>query len=144
MAKYTEARLWQGENIVEAPSLTFDKTRRSLQAQGGPDGRVTSVFLMPGKNGKSTPANITSDRLSYVDLDRKAVFSGKVMVKGDEFTLNADSAQVLLLPRTAGGGNEAEISWIVLWRKEIYRFSRLAERPQEASWFIPETTRNSC
>ena len=107
VAKYTEARLWQGENIVEAPSLTFDKSRRSLQAQGGPDGRVTSVFVMPGKNGKFTPANITSDRLSYVDLDRKAVFSGRVMVKGDEFTLNAESAQVLLLPRNVGEKNEA-------------------------------------
>jgi lipopolysaccharide export system protein LptA len=107
VAKYTEARLWQGENIVEAPSLTFDKLRRSLQAQGGRDGRVTSVFVMPGKNGKFTPANITSDRLSYVDLDRKAVFSGRVVVKGDEFTLNAESAQVLLLPRNAGGRNEA-------------------------------------
>ncbi len=105
VAKYTIARLWQGENIVEAPSLTFDKTHRSLQAQGNRDARVTSVFLMPGKNGKSTPANVTSDRLSYVDADRKAVFSGKVLVKGDEFTLNADSAQVLLQPRTAGGAN---------------------------------------
>jgi lipopolysaccharide export system protein LptA len=107
VAKYTEARLWQGENIVEAPNLTFDKSRRSLQAQGGPDGRVTSVFVMPGKNGKLTPANITSDRLSYVDLDRKAVFSGRVTVKGDEFTLNAESAQVLLLPRNAAGKNDA-------------------------------------
>jgi lipopolysaccharide export system protein LptA len=105
VAKYTEARLWQGENIVEAPSLTFDKSRRSLLAQGGPNGRVTSVFLIPGKNGKSTPANITSDRLSYVDLDRKAVFSGHVSVKGDEFSLKADSALVLLLPRTSGGAN---------------------------------------
>lgn len=106
-AKYTAARLWQGENIVESPSLTFDKTRRSLQAQGSPDGRVTSVFLMPGKNGKASPANITSDRLSYVDLNRKAVFSGKVLVKGDEFTMNADGAQVLLKPRGAEGGNES-------------------------------------
>ena len=60
---------------------------------------------MPSKNGKATPANITSDRLSYVDADRKAVFSGKVLVKGDEFTLNTDTAQILLQPRGAGGGN---------------------------------------
>jgi len=40
-----------------------------------------------------------------VDSDRKAVFSGKVLVKGDEFTMNADSAQVLLQPRTEGGAN---------------------------------------
>jgi lipopolysaccharide export system protein LptA len=105
VAKYTVARLWQGENIVEAPTLTFDKTHRSLQAQGNRDARVTSVFLMPGKNGKSTPANVTSDRLSYVDSDRKAVFGGKVLVKSEEFTLNADSAQVMLQPRTAGGPN---------------------------------------
>src|SRR5262249_11969465 len=75
VAKYTQGRLWQGANIVEAPQITFDRNHRSLQAQSGQNGRVASVFVQKGKNGKLTPVNVTSDRLTYVDSERKAVFS---------------------------------------------------------------------
>jgi len=111
VAHYTSARLWQGQNIVEAPSLTFDKAHRSLQAQGDGTGRVTSVFVSPGKNGNSTPVNVVSDRLSYVDSDRKAVFSGNVRLRGEEFTMTADTVQVLLAARNQGGnksGNQLD------------------------------------
>jgi len=99
VAHYTAARLWQGENIIEAPSLTFDKPHRSLLAQAGPSGRVSSVFVSPGKNGSPAPVNVTSDRLSYVDADRKAIFSGNVRLRGDDFTMSADTVQALLAPR---------------------------------------------
>lgn len=105
VAHYVSARLWQGQNIVEAPSLTFDKTRRSLLAQGNQSGRVTSVFVSPEKNGSSTPVNVTADRLSYVDSDRKAVFGGNVELRGEEFTMNADTVQVLLAARGQGAAN---------------------------------------
>jgi len=111
VAHYSSARLWQGQNIVEAPSLTFDKIHRSLQAQGDRTGRVTSVFVSPGKNGNSTPVNVVSDRLSYVDSDRKAVFSGNVRLRGEEFTMTADTVQVLLAARNQGGnksGNQLD------------------------------------
>ncbi|HWG86488.1 MAG TPA: LPS export ABC transporter periplasmic protein LptC [Candidatus Acidoferrales bacterium] len=111
VAHYASARLWQGQNIVEAPSLTFDKIHRSLQAQGDRTGRVTSVFVSPGKNGNSTPVNVVSDRLSYVDSDRKAVFSGNVRLRGEEFTMTADTVQVLLAARNQGGnksGNQLD------------------------------------
>ncbi|HST77172.1 MAG TPA: LptA/OstA family protein, partial [Verrucomicrobiae bacterium] len=110
-AHYTAARLWQGQNIVEAPSLTFDKSRRSLQAQADRTGRVTSVFVSPQKNGNSTPVNVVSDRLSYVDSERKAVFSGNVRLRGEEFTMTADTVQVLLAARDQGGnknGNQLD------------------------------------
>ena len=111
VAHYTAARLWQGENIVEAPSLTFDKPRRSLLAQAGTTGRVTSVFVSPGKNGAATPVNVTSDRLSYVDADREAIFSGNVGLRGDDFTMSAATVQVLLAPREQSGnksGNQLD------------------------------------
>ncbi|HWG50504.1 MAG TPA: LPS export ABC transporter periplasmic protein LptC [Candidatus Acidoferrales bacterium] len=98
VAHYTAARLWQGGNIIEAPSLTFDKPHRSLLAQRNPSERVTSVFVSPGKNGASTPVNVTSDRLSYVDADRKAVFTGNVRLHGEDFTMSAATIQVLLAP----------------------------------------------
>ena len=43
--------------------------------------------------------NVTSDSLSYVDSERKAVFSGKVVLRGDELTMNADTVNVLLQAR---------------------------------------------
>ncbi len=99
VAKYTHGRLWQGANIVEAPTITFDRTHRSLQAQGSQTGRVASVFVQKGKDGKLTPVNVTSDRLSYVDSERKAVFSGKVLVKAEDTILNADHVDVILLAK---------------------------------------------
>jgi lipopolysaccharide export system protein LptA len=101
VARYTQARLWQGADIVEAPQITFDRTRRSLLAQGSPAGRVASVFVQKDKSGKLTPVNVTSDRLTYVDSERRAVFSGKVLVKSADTTIDAESVQVILLPKGA-------------------------------------------
>src|SRR6266700_983207 len=99
VAKYTNARLWQGANIVEAPEISFDRAHRSLQAQGGQPGQVKSVFVQPDKKGKVTPVNVTADKLSYVDSDRKAVFSGNVLVRAEATTITADTLEVFLLAR---------------------------------------------
>jgi lipopolysaccharide export system protein LptA len=101
VAKYSQGRLWQGANIVEAPSITFDRTHRSLQAQGSQTARVASVFVQKGKDGKLTPVNVTSDRLTYVDSERKAVFSGKVLVKAEDTTINAEHVDIILLAKGA-------------------------------------------
>jgi lipopolysaccharide export system protein LptA len=101
IARYAKARLWQGPNIVEAPAISFDRTKRSLQAQGGQDGHVVSVFVQKDKTGKLTPVNVTSDKLSYIDADRKAVFSGNVIVRAQDATITSDSVQVILLPKTS-------------------------------------------
>jgi lipopolysaccharide export system protein LptA len=107
VARYAQARLWQGANIVEAPVITFDRSHRSLLAQGSQSGRVASVFVQKDKNGKLTPVNVTSDKLSYVDSDRKAVFSGKVVVKSQETTITADTVDVILLPKGSQAENQS-------------------------------------
>ncbi|HEX3586158.1 MAG TPA: LPS export ABC transporter periplasmic protein LptC [Candidatus Angelobacter sp.] len=100
VGKYTKARLWQGPNIVEAPTISFDRTRRSLLAQGNQAaGHVASVFVQKDKNGKLTPVNVTSDRLSYVDSERRAVFSGNVIVRAQDTTMTSEAIQVILLPK---------------------------------------------
>jgi lipopolysaccharide export system protein LptA len=107
VARYTKARLWQGPNIVEAPTISFDRTKRSLQAQGGQGGHVASVFVQKDKNGKLTPVNVTSDRLSYVDADRRAVFSGNVVVRAQDVTISSATVQVILLPNKSQAQTQA-------------------------------------
>src|SRR5579864_7553849 len=99
MGRYTKARLWQGPDIVEAPTISFDRMHRSLQAQGGQGGHVASVFVQKDKNGKLTPVNVTSDKLSYVDSERRAVFSGNVIVRTQDTTMTSEAIQVILLPK---------------------------------------------
>jgi len=106
IARYTKARLWQGPNIVEAPTISFDRTKRSLQAQGGQGGHVASVFVQKDKNGKLTPVNVTSDRLSYVDAERRAVFSGNVVVRAQDATITSATVQVILLPNKSQAQNQ--------------------------------------
>jgi lipopolysaccharide export system protein LptA len=107
VARYAKARLWQGPNIVEAPTISFDRTKRSLQAQGGQGGHVASVFVQKDKNGKLTPVNVTSDQLSYVDAERRAVFSGNVVVRAQDATITSDSVQVILLPKKGQAENQS-------------------------------------
>ncbi|HEY1936625.1 MAG TPA: LptA/OstA family protein [Candidatus Angelobacter sp.] len=107
VARYTKSRLWQGANIVEAPAISFDRIRRSLQAQSDPSGRVASVFVQKDKNGKLTPVNVTSDRLSYVDSERRAIFSGNVVVRAQETTIASDAVHVVLLPRKTQTENQS-------------------------------------
>ncbi len=106
VARYEKARLWQGPNIVEAPTISFDRTKRSLQALGGQGGHVASVFVQKDKNGKLTPVNVTSDRLSYVDAERKAVFSGNVVVRAQDVTITSATVQVILLPNKSQAQNQ--------------------------------------
>lgn len=99
VARFTQARLWQGVNIIEGPVISFDRTHRSLEAQGSVGKQVTSAFVQTDKNGKATPINVTSDRLSYVDAERKVVFTGHVLVRGADYTTTADSVQIFLAAR---------------------------------------------
>ena len=99
IARYSKARLWQGPNIVEAPTINFDRNKRSLQAQGSQGGQVASVFVQKDKSGKLTPVNVTSDKLSYVDSERKAIFSGHVIVRSQDTTIDSDTVQVFLLAK---------------------------------------------
>ena len=115
VARYTKARLWQGANIVEAPAMTFDRTQRSLLAQGTQAGQVASSFVQKDKKGKLTPVNVTSDKLSYLDSERKAVFSGKVLVHAEDTTIAAEIVQIILLPKKtqADGQGASQLERIV-------------------------------
>ena len=103
-AKYSGgARLWQGANIVEAPSIDFDRDHRTVVAQGRLGQPVSSVFVEQGQNGKQTPINVTGFRLTYQDSERQAHFDGNVVLRSADGTVTADRVTVFLQARGVSG-----------------------------------------
>ena len=98
------ARLWQGSNIVQAPTLDFNRERRSLVAQGSAAQPVSTVFVQPDQHGKLAAVNVTGARLTYSDLERKARFEGGVTLKSAEQTVTAEVMEIYLL---SGAGKAA-------------------------------------
>jgi len=113
VALYTgNARLWQDANIVEAPSIDFDRDHRSMDAhgqsaRGSPAQPVSTVLVQTDKAGKSTPVAITSARLTYTDNERKAHFDGSVVARGADLTITAAQMDAFLQARGQSGATQA-------------------------------------
>ena len=135
IAVYTgDARLWQDANIVEAPTLQFDREHRTIFAQGvgqgaisvgtglrpvragqspaptqAPAQLVSTVLVQVDKNGTVTPVRITSARLNYTDAERRIFLDGGVTAKASDATMTGQRMTVFLLPRSQSkaGANPA-------------------------------------
>ncbi|HUM04351.1 MAG TPA: LptA/OstA family protein [Terriglobales bacterium] len=93
------ARLWQNANVVEAPSIEFDREHRSLLAQATAAQPVSTVLVQMEKSGKVTPVAISSSRLTYNDSDRKMILDGGVTAKGADVTMTGKLMTVFLHQR---------------------------------------------
>jgi len=117
LATYTgHARLWQDANIIEAPSIQFDRDRRSVTAEGTSSNPAQTVLVQLEKEpagtpekpktgvsaSRSSPISITAKKLSYVDADRKVHYEGGVLAKATDFTASSRTADAYLLPRNEG------------------------------------------
>jgi lipopolysaccharide export system protein LptA len=100
VATYTgDARIWQDANVVQAPTLQFDRDRRSVVAQG--DGQpVSTVLVQLDTRGNSTPVLITSSRLTYTDDQHRAHFEGGVTTRGADASITADHLDAFMVPRS--------------------------------------------
>jgi lipopolysaccharide export system protein LptA len=96
------ARLWQNANLIEAPSIQFQKDQRSVVAESKSDRKVSTVLVGTDKSGKATPVTITSGRLSYRDSERQAHFEGGVTARGAGLTITSKQMDVFLVPSTTG------------------------------------------
>jgi len=102
IAIYTgSARLWQDSNVVEAPTLQFDRNNRSLVADSSPTQPVRTVLVQIDKNGNATPVATTSTDLTYNDPERKAFLTGKVTTKGADATMTAQQMTIFLVAHRA-------------------------------------------
>jgi lipopolysaccharide export system protein LptA len=94
-----KAALWQNANVVQAPSIEFDREQRSLTANGTSGQPVSTVLVQVDTKGKAGPVTITSARLTYKDVERKIFLDGGVTVKGSDATLTAQQMNVFLAPQ---------------------------------------------
>ena len=108
VALYTgEARLWQDANVIQAPSIEFDRNRRSVVAQGTPVQPVSTVLVQTEKSGKVTPVKITSARLSYTDSERKARFEEECRPRERTSQSRRARMDVFLQPRNQATANQS-------------------------------------
>jgi lipopolysaccharide export system protein LptA len=100
VATYTgDARIWQDANVVEAPSIQFDREHRSVVAQGNGQ-PVSTVLIQINKHGNVTPISITSARLTYTDDQHRAHFEGGVTARGADGTITAERLDAFMVPRS--------------------------------------------
>ena len=115
------ARLWQDANVIEAPSVEFDRDRRFVTAQGTSARQVQTTLVEKEKSAaaeklaqgssraetKSSPVAITSLKLTYADSERRAHYEGGVVAKGDQFSASAQTVDAYLVPRSQNSTNQS-------------------------------------
>jgi lipopolysaccharide export system protein LptA len=119
------ARLWQDANVIEAPSIEFERDRRFVTAQGTATHPVHTVLAQTEKDGsqksqdlgkasktsaaraQSGPVAVTALKLTYADSERKVHYEGGVVAKGSDFTATSKTADAYLLPRSQASTNQA-------------------------------------
>ena len=101
-----EARIWQDANVVQAPSLQFDRDHRSVVAQGNGE-PVSTVLVQVDRKGNATPVSVTSSRLTYTDDQHRAHFEGGVIVRGADATITADQLDAFMVPRSQASANQS-------------------------------------
>jgi lipopolysaccharide export system protein LptA len=118
------ARLWQDANVIQAPSIQFDRDRRFLVAQGTAAQPVSTVLVQAKlgqpesktehktttkpeeKPSETSPVTLTSARLTYADAERLAHYEGGVLAKGPNFTESSKTLDAYLVPRSQTSSNQ--------------------------------------
>ena len=119
------ARLWQDANVIEAPTIQFDRDQRSLIAAGTKQQPVQTIMVQPQKvSSQSTgsqpsnqqkginhttstdPITITAANVTYADADRRVHYDGRVLAKATEFTAAANTLDAYLLRRSQTGSSQ--------------------------------------
>jgi len=121
------ARMWQDANVITAPSIEFDRDRRSLVAEGNSRQPVSTVLVQateksePEKSephGKNQPnlrvsakmpevVSIGAARLMYTDSERCAHYEGSVTAKGAGFAASSEKADAYLEARSQAAGGQS-------------------------------------
>lgn len=120
-----QARLWQQANSIAAPSITLDRTRRTLTAHAttlADPVRVvmqTAALSTPGKARQAATPSVVRVRggdLKYSDAERKAILrSGAAAAVVAETTggvTRSDEVELLLMPAANHAGRDGDAAQV--------------------------------
>jgi lipopolysaccharide export system protein LptA len=117
-------RLWQDANVIQAPSIQWDRDHRHVTAVGTPTQPVQTILVEPEKPSKpvtdkthrsakaastpsgTSPITITAAKVTYADSERRVRYEGDVLAKATGFTASAKSADAYLVPRSQIAGTQ--------------------------------------
>ena len=93
------ARLWQGETVIQADTITIDSARGNLSA----DGQVRSVLTLADPGSEGAPARTIAEggRLEYDEAERRATYLEDAHLNGPEGDVRA--ARIVLHLAASGG-----------------------------------------
>jgi lipopolysaccharide export system protein LptA len=101
------ARLWQDANMVEAPTIQFQKDQRTVVANSNAQQKVSTALTSIDKSGKSTPVHVTSNQLAYYDSERMAHYEGEVVARSTDLTVTSSQMDVFFAPITQSAERRA-------------------------------------
>ncbi len=113
-------RLWQGQNLILAHTVNFDRLTGDILATGN----VLSAFVQPPSSKESampqilsrtspavqsgarpaSPISIAADRLTYSDTKHRGTYLGHVILTSSQARLTADKLQFDLEPSATKSG----------------------------------------
>jgi lipopolysaccharide export system protein LptA len=95
------ARLWQNANVIDAPTIEFQKDERTVVANSDATHKVSTTLIGIDKRGKATPVNVRAAHATYRDAERKAHYEGGVTVRSADLTVTASQMDVFLVPESS-------------------------------------------
>ena len=132
-----QARLFQGDTVIQADTLTLDESKGDLTASG----KVVTTLVIAGN---ATPAGakpkstiVRAGTFTYGDEDRKAVYGTLAQMNGEQADLNADTITLSLTPGEnrlarldASGAVKATVD------KRVVTGTRLAYEPEGDKYVV--------
>lgn len=103
-----KARMWQGENRLEATAIELFRSPEKLVAEGNVSGLFLEAPAEPQPEKPTAPrraVTVNSERFTYVEAERRGVFEGRVVARNNFGTLTAPRLEVFL---AANGGTGSE------------------------------------
>jgi lipopolysaccharide export system protein LptA len=113
-----QARLWQGDSVLEADSIELLQKSRQLNAVG----KVRSVFpqavghdpagssAISKSRKKASLWHIASDTLTYLDLENRAHLEGNVVVQSDVQRMRSDALDLYFTRANATGAPDSGLN----------------------------------
>ena len=89
-----QARLWQGDTVIQAEHITLDEAKGDLGADGG----VVTTLALASESGeaKPPPTLLRGGTFTYRDETRRAIYDTKAQMNGEQGNLHADHIELLL------------------------------------------------